>query len=452
MTATPVSWAMESSRKGAPDLGGEVAACLARHLPDGGKVAVGYSGGLDSVVLLHALWALRGQHPISLTAVHVHHGLSPQADAWADHCRAVCSGLEVALGVFRVQVTPAGRGLEAAAREARYGVFGELDVDALAVAHHEDDQAETVLLQLRRGAGIRGLAAMPEARRLGEHTLLLRPLLGLTRSDLERYARDHGLAWVEDESNQDPSLARNHVRHAVLPPLNAAIPGMSRSLAAAAHQFAEWADLLDDLADSDRGTEPTDGPLDVGLLARLPEPRARNLLRRVLEQRGVAVRRGALVEATRQLREASPNAQVRVDFGEDCVLRFRGGVRVVPVSAFAPVPDLAASWRGEARMGLGPAGHLEFSPTGVAGRVLRANAVSVRHRRAGDRMRLRPGQLQRPLKDLLREAGIPPWQRPWLPVVEVDGQVAWVAGLGWAADMASPQDGQGWAISWVPPW
>jgi tRNA(Ile)-lysidine synthase len=404
------------------------------------------------MALLHALAGLRARQSISLSAVHVHHGLSPQADDWAAHCQSVCDALEIPLRVARVQVQLAGQGLEAAAREARYRAFSGLDVDALCLAQHQDDQAETVLLQLRRGASARGMAAMPVARQLHTHALLLRPLLGFTRAHLESYARFHGLSWVEDETNQDPSLARNHVRHTLLPTLDAAVPGMSESLAKAAYQFSEWADLLDDLADEDGAGHAKEAGLEVSAMTDLSEPRARNLLRRVLEQSGVDVRRRPLVEATRQLREACTNAQVRIDFGEVSVVRFQGRVQVVHQAAFALVPDWQMPWLGEGRLDLGPAGYLEFHQAEGLGVALHGEKVLVRHRRAGDRLRLRPGQMRRPLKDLLREGGLPPWQRPWLPVVEVDGQVAWVAGLGAAAEFSCQSAGTGWVISWVPPW
>ncbi len=443
---------MASSRKGEPDTGGAVAACLARHLPAGGKLVVGYSGGLDSTVLLHALAGLRGSLPISLGAVHVHHGLSPRADAWAVHCQSVCDALNIPLTVSRVRVHLAGQGLEAAAREARYRVFERLEADALLLGHHRDDQAETVLLQLRRGASVRGMAAMPEARPLTQRLLLLRPFLALSRARLEQYAGEHGLAWVEDESNLDPSLARNHVRHTLLPALDEVIPGMSRALAGTASQFAEWADLLDELADRDGASAIEDSGLEVRHLLELSESRSRNLLRRILEQEGVQVRRHALVEATRQLREACANAQVRVDFGDVSVVRFQGRVRVVPRAVFDPVPVLGLPWQEQAWLDLGAAGCLQFHPAEGEGVSLVGRQVLVRHRQAGDSMRLRAGQMQRPLKDLLREAGIPPWRRPWLPVLEVDGRVAWVAELGAAAEFRAAAASPGRVISWAPPW
>jgi len=443
---------MASSRKDALDPSGAVAACLQQSLPAGGKLVVGYSGGLDSTVLLHATAALLGVLPITLHAVHVHHGLSPQADAWSRHCQSVCDGLGIPLDIVRVQVRPQGEGLEAAARHARYQVYERLEAAAVLLAHHQNDEAETVLLQLRRGASVRGLAAMPASRRLNAQTWLLRPLLHLPRVRLVAYAQAQGLSWVEDESNQDPSLARNQVRHTLLPQVDAAIPGMSTSLARAAFQFAEWADLLDALADADGALSAVDANLEISRLRHLPEPRARNLLRRVLERAGVVLRQQPLLEATRQFREAGEQAQVRVDFGDWSVFGYQGQVRVVPRRYFAPVPALSAMWSGELMLDLGKAGELRFERAPGEGLALSGRQVRVRHRQGGDRLRLHPAQARRELKDLLREAGIPPWKRPWLPVIEVDGQVAWVAELGAAAGFSVPPHETGWVISWVPPW
>jgi tRNA(Ile)-lysidine synthase len=143
---------------------------------------------------------------------------------------------------------------------------------------------------------------------------------------------------------------------------------------------------------------------------------------------------------------------VRIDFGDFSVVRFQGRVRVVPRRVFSPVPSTQWQWNGEAELDMGGAGYLHFRPAVGEGVSLLGSRVLIRLRRPGDRFRLSTGQLQRPLKDLLREAGIPPWLRPWLPVVEVDGRAAWVAGLGAAAEYRTEPGGQGWAISWAPPW
>jgi tRNA(Ile)-lysidine synthase len=269
--------------------------CLKRHFKAGSKagvisatsrLCVAYSGGLDSSVLLHLLAEARQSLGFSLTAVHVHHGLSNQADAWVRHCAQVCSALDVPLAIHQVDVQPAGEGLEAAARAARYRVFCQLDADFLVLAHHRDDQAETVLLQLLRGASLKGLAAMPEARPLTEKLMLLRPLLAATRAEIAAGAAEIGLNWVDDASNDDLRLARNALRQDVFPRLIQHFPHAPKALAQAAVQFTEAALLLDALAEQDGRAAITRNGLAISALQALPEARARNLLRRYLERAG----------------------------------------------------------------------------------------------------------------------------------------------------------------------
>src|SRR5258706_9734184 len=180
------------------------------------RLAVGLSGGVDSIVLLHLLKSRQAAEGYALSAVHVHHGLSPNADAWAAFCRRLCKRWGVPLAVRKVTVKKAGEGLEAAARRARYEIFRKIPAEKIALAHNLDDQAETVLMNLLRGTGLRGASGMPARSRLGDKTLL-RPLLGVSRKEILAYARAHELEWIEDESNADESLTRNFIRRRVGP-------------------------------------------------------------------------------------------------------------------------------------------------------------------------------------------------------------------------------------------
>nr|MDQ2696310.1 tRNA lysidine(34) synthetase TilS [Pseudomonadota bacterium] len=249
------------------------------------QLRVGYSGGVDSHVLLHILAthreALGGRR---LAAVHVNHGLAAQAAVWEAHCAAVCRELGVALEVVRVDARPRpGESPEAAARRARYAAFaGLLRADtALLTAQHLDDQAETLLLQLLRGAGPRGLAAMPAAAPLGKGRLL-RPFLEIRRDAITAYAQDHGLTWVEDASNADTRLDRNYLRHQVMSVLRRRWPAAAQTLGRSARLCADAAALLDDLADADLARAAGGRPdkLQLEALQNLDPPRRRNALRR----------------------------------------------------------------------------------------------------------------------------------------------------------------------------
>lgn len=439
----------------------QVADSLQRHvrfaaapaLQPQARLCVGYSGGLDSSVLLHLLAALRRSAGFSLAAVHVHHGLSPQADYWADHCTQVCRELDVPLAIRRVAVRPAGEGLEAAARAARYHVFAQLEADFLVLAHHRDDQAETVLLQLLRGAGLKGLAAMPEARPLVGGLVLLRPLLAATRADIAAYAAAHGIGWIDDASNSDVRLARNALRHAVFPPLAECFPAASKVLALAAAQFAEAAALLDALAELDGRHAIAAEGLSIAALRDLPEPRARNLLRRFLEQAGVEIHQDAMHESLRQLLTARQDAQVGVAFsaaaGQVVLRRHRHwamleNVRQDAAEAAAEI----TSWQGEACLDLGAAGYLHFQAVTGAGVRLMPGAVTIRRRLGGERLRPGPGRPRRTLKNLLREADIPAWQRAALPLIYLDEALVWAARIGADSDYLATTGEPGWLVTW----
>lgn len=301
-------------------------ACLDRHFGAGQHLVAGLSGGIDSVVLLHCLVALA---PLArLSAVHVHHGLSPSADAWEAFCRRLCADWDVPLAVGRVAVERGSHdGLEAAARRARHAAFAASGADWVLLAHHRDDQAETVLFNLLRGTGIRGAAAMREA-----NGRLLRPFLGIARSEIEDYARRHELAWVDDESNADTRYSRNHLRHEVLVGLEQRLPGSSANLAAAARRFGEAQALLDELALLDLGAHAPAFPVAIAALMPLSEPRARNVLRYLLQEHRVAIpSEERLREALRQLIHAAPDRHPAIVFGGHRLLRRGGAVLLEPV-------------------------------------------------------------------------------------------------------------------------
>lgn len=287
-----------------------LAACLCRHARSGETVTVGYSGGLDSTVLLHASNHHAADAGLRLSALHVHHGLSPNADAWADSCGRVCEQLGIPLIVRRVEVPArSGEGIEAAARRLRHKALAEHSADWILLAHHADDQAETVLHNLLRGSGVRGAAAMAEAR-----GRILRPLLGLGRDELEAYAGSRGLSWVDDESNFDLRYTRNFLRREILPAIKARFPRAGEHLAAAATHFGEAEGLLDDLAALDLGTRRPEFPLPLALLRQLSDARARNLLRAMLAWHKLQPpdeRR--LREFVRQLRTAANDRHPRLD-------------------------------------------------------------------------------------------------------------------------------------------
>jgi len=424
---------MASSRKSSnADRAGPLAAAqrLLRSLDVRGKtIVVGLSGGVDSTVLLHVLRALAPAHGYALRAVHVHHGISPNADRWARFCRRMCREWGVPLSVRRVSVgSPRGKGLEGAAREARRAALATVRADAVAFAHQLDDQAETVLLSLLRGAGVRGASGMPALGKLGAKPLL-RPLLEVARAELLGYARSNGLQWIEDESNRDPVHARGFLRLRVVPLLEQRYPRWRQALARAARHFAEADALLRELAQAQRAER-----LRLADLRGRPAPAARLLLRDHLAAWGLrppTTRR--LADMLRQLTAAAPGA--RVEFAHDgAVLRaYRGELRVERLPPAAPALQ-SVRWSGERRIAL-PAlgGEMRFRRvrgTGVALAMLEGRAVQLRLRNGGERLQPDSRRPRRTLKNLFQEAGVPPWRRDRLPLLFCGDDLVWVPGLG----------------------
>ncbi|MGH8798599.1 MAG: tRNA lysidine(34) synthetase TilS [Casimicrobiaceae bacterium] len=432
-----------------------LATALAAHAAPDARVAVALSGGIDSMVLLDALHAVASRSALRLTALHVDHGLSPHAGRWTEFCAAQCAARGVPLVICRVDVARRpGQSLEAAARAARYRALFAADADVVALAHHADDQAETILLQLLRGAGPPGLAAMPRHRpRRDGRTALLRPLLDLPRATLAAYARARGLAWVDDESNADSRHKRNLLRLAVAPLLAAGFPGYPLVLLRAAAHQAEAAALLDELAAQDAagaigarfGAEGIDG----ARLAALTPPRARNLLRWFLRREGLRPPSTARLAAMlAQLCAAAPDARTRIVHDGVEIGRYRG--RIV-VHAAGAEPFVRA-WHGEGSVPL-PGGTLLFERTrgaGVAAAKLEAAPVTLRSRGGGERIQLAANRPRRAVKKLLYDAGLPTWQRQALPFVWCGDELAALPGIGVALAFRARDGEDSWRIEWRP--
>lgn len=318
---------MAASRNKPPaDLPGRVGDFLAARLAPDDRLCVGLSGGCDSVVLLHLLHRLGFAGRLS--AIHVHHGLSPNADRWAGFCADYCCDLGIPLNIRHVVVDrKIGLGLEAAARQARYAAFAECAVDCLLLAQHRGDQAETVLFNLLRGTGVTGAAAMPAERRIGV-LRLVRPLLDVSRAAIEAYALANHLAWIDDESNTDLSLTRNYLRHEALTALTQRFPAAEIALSQAAANFSEASGLLDELAELDWRLAGDGDTAQLSVLRELSLPRLKNLLRYRLRQLGWRVPVAArLDEFARQLQTAGPDRHPELVLPEGKMHSARGRLR-----------------------------------------------------------------------------------------------------------------------------
>lgn len=409
-----------------------------------GPILVALSGGLDSTVLLHALAGSRAARERGLRAVHVDHGLHADSAMWARQCADFAEQVGVPLETRTVGIarTP-GLGLEATARRARYGAIEEMlqAGEILALAHHRDDQAETVLLKLLRGAGPEGLGAMRMLRRLGRG-FAWRPLLTLPRASLRAYAEHHRLVWIEDPSNADFSLDRNFLRIEVLPRITRRWPEAEASIAQSATWARAAADFIDD--EAERALANVQG-LDPATLRfrewlTLPDALRDPVLRRWL--RSIALPEPTqfqVAELVRQLGEAGEDRQPCVRWPGVEVRRYRELLHALAPLQLAPL-DWTAEFTGEALVLPSGVGVLRLVPLADDAQQPRlAKPALVRFRRGGENLRLSGTTYTRELRDLLQEAGIPPWQRSRLPLVfGDDGALLAVADL-WLSDAGAQQ-------------
>ena len=391
---------------------------------------IAFSGGLDSTVLLHLLVHLAKTESLpTLSAIHVHHGLQAAADAWPDHFQSVCDALGVPLQVVRVQVQP-GASIERAARDARYAAFIEATQanEVLMTAQHRDDQAETLLFRLLRGAGVRGLSGMPSERPLGRGHLL-RPLLNITRAELEAYATEHQLSWIEDPSNQDHQFSRNYLRHQVFPVLTARWPQAVATMARSAAHLSEAQGLLDELAQIDLAHASTASDFDwlglpsleLALLEKLSDARQRNALSHWLKPL-TTLPDSDHWSGWENVRDATGDARPlwRLAAGE----LHRAGGRLWWLSGgWLRTPPSPVSWAE-------PSVSLVLPDNGVltlTGQIP-DGLLHIRYREGGEVMNL-PGRGHRDLKRLLNESGVPGFVRGRLPLLYRSEQLLAVANL-----------------------
>ena len=464
---------LDSARRGAderadagPALKRSPTRSPARRKPD--PVVLAYSGGRDSSALLDLLTrvaAERGSGLREVIAVHVHHGLSLQADEWLAHCEAEALRQGATFVAKRVSVRRRGQGIEAAAREARYAALAEAarehDATLVFSAHHRDDRLETFLLQWLRGAGLEGLAAFPAAREFGDDRLqrglrLVRPLIDIERVDIERYVTQRRLSFVEDDSNADLTLARNAVRAQILPRLEEIRPGYRASAARSVDLVAEAAEALravahDDLAAVTRDAPP--GMLRLDALFELPATRRTWAVRAWLAEQGVETPpRARLLELLEQARTARSDARLLIRIGAREVRRHRG-LLLLRDADTAERSEEPIVWRGEDQIAV-PAwsGVLRFDRTqeeGFEPDWLAAESLALRPRAGGERFKPNAARPSKTLKRLFQDVGIPEFARARLPLLWRGDDLIYVAGLG--PDVRfTVRDGERITLRWLP--
>ena len=414
-----------------------------------------YSGGLDSHVLLHLLVTAN----LPITAIHINHGLSPNAQHWEQHCAAICKNLQVSYQSIVVVVRPAqGESLEACARTVRYAEFAKImgKNDCLLTAHQQDDQAETILLQMLRGAGPKGLAAMPQQAVFAAGSLL-RALLAYSRAELVQYARAQQLQWIDDESNFTNDLARNYLRHEIIPILAKRWPGVNKTFARAAMHCAQAAELIDELAEQDYQTvrqlssnrflsvQPI--ALSIVQLKKLSDARQSNVLRYWFGQLALPMPTSSQGQQIQMQMLSSNNAATPTVLCQGIAIRrFQGLIYALP--KLTPNVTKPIVWQPGATIPLA-ATHSALTTRVVTASgigqhfIAQAKKIEIGFRQGGERIQPAGRVGAHPLKKLFQEWQVPPWLRAGIPLVYINDKIACVVGCCVCAEFAAANGEQG---------
>lgn len=422
-------------------------------MPTAGRLLVAYSGGVDSSVLLNLLSRHREKLNMEIVAVHVNHQLSPVAENWIKHCKNICENENIRFEIITVNAKkPKGHSQEAYARELRYAVLEKMmgTDDLLLTGHHKDDQAETLIQQLMRGAGPDGLAAMPVIRKFGQGWLV-RPLLDFSRKQIRDYAEQHGLKWIEDESNQDTDIDRNYIRNHVIPCLQERWPSVINILSRSAGHQAEVVNLLREVAEQDyekaRGEQPD--ILEITSLKKLPEARMKNVIRYWLKKNGHQPASTSVMDIIiGELIFAGDDREPLVNWHETEIRRYRNNIYVMkPMVKISS--DIEVIWDLEQPLDV-ESGRLTARQ--VVGKGLKSvsinnNIVQVRYRRGGETIRPAGRKETHKLKKLFQEAGVPPWKRDRVPLIYINDQLVAVTGYWIDDSFMADETEPGWDIS-----
>jgi tRNA(Ile)-lysidine synthase len=421
---------------------------------DANVLWVAYSGGCDSHALLHSLVTIRSEIKAEIKAIHINHGLSPLANEWEEHCRQICENLSVAYTAIKVDASSGNRSPEEAARNARYAEWKKLinKNEVILLAHHQDDQAETVLLQLLRGSGVKGLAAMP-AKQTFSHGLLCRPMLNFLREEIVSYAVVHHLNWIDDPSNFDTDFDRNFLRHEVIPLLESRWPSLKKTLSRTATHTAEADSLLTELAKQDWSTVRNNNQIKINTLLELDEKRQRNVVRFWL----ASICKLTLpdtIHLQRILDEvltAAEDAKPEVIWRGGEVRRYQG-LLYAQDKLVEPDNDLEMPWlKLELPLVIHSIG-VTISASSSAGaglckNTLKNSEIKLKFRQGGETCRPAGRGQTHQLKKLFQEWQVPPWMRASIPLIYVNDELAAVVGYGYCEPFAAIKGEESWVIN-----
>ncbi len=397
------------------------------------QIYIAYSGGVDSHVLLH-LCASISSLQNKITAVHIHHGLQAVGDAWPSHCRSVAKQLGVDFVEIHVDARSAGReSPEEAARNARYDALKALlsENDVLMVAQHREDQLETVLLQLFRGAGLQGLSGMPEMMVFGKG-VLLRPLLNTPKQVIDQYARQHDFNFIEDPSNQGIDFDRNFLRNEIVPLLKQRWPSIDKTVSRSAVHCAEASELLSKLAGDQfkQVYQTKDATLSIPALVKLDVTEQALIVRQWFARLGLKMPPRAFVLRILSMIQ-SPLSDPQLPNQKHTIRRFRNSLFCVPQQTVI-LPEQGVVWsNSDAPLDLPDGTELKiaYDHSGIDQSIWLRSHIDVRFRSGGEKIALPNREGRHRLKNLYQDAGIPPWERPYIPLIYLDGRLAAIADL-----------------------
>jgi len=418
------------------------------------SMTVALSGGVDSVVLLHLLHALKKKHHFTLKASHVHHGLSQNADKWVKFCEKLCEKLSLPLDIHYIQLPKKkSLGIEGEARQLRYEKLLQSKSDLVVLAHHQDDQAETFLLQLIRGAGVKGLSSMAN---FDDTKKLWRPLLKVSRSDIENYAKQHKLKWIEDESNLNIDFDRNFIRSKVLPILKNRFSHIIKVISRSSSHLAEAQNLLDDLAKLDLKNYLKSNnykhKLQVKYLNKLSHSRVKNVLRYWLEMNNQLMpSKDLLDELLRQVLTAKKDADLKIQLSKDFeIRRYKDEIYIVQKNQNRQ-KNYEIIWNSESEILLPDGTKLKFKNIkgkGISLEKMKNKKLIISNRKGGEFFKPDSKRPTKKVKQLLQESDLPPWEREYLPLIFADKDLVCVPGFGIDNTYQAQPSKSGLKVTW----
>ncbi|MFO1391917.1 MAG: tRNA lysidine(34) synthetase TilS [Agitococcus sp.] len=419
-----------------------------QHLnPNIQRLVIAYSGGVDSHVLLDMVVQLQQFHQRPIKIIHVHHGLSQYANDWANHVEQVAQAYNVDYVIKRVSVNQQQASLEDAARQARYQAINHelIDGDVLLLAHHQQDQAETFLLRLMRGSGVKGLGGMAVIGSVPFNQFNIqawRPLLTVNKSQILDYAQQRQLNWIEDDSNTNENLNRNYLRHQVIPILQQRWPSVSQQLADTSQRMREADELLQTLAAIDyQQVQDKSDSLNIARLTELSEARRNNVLRYWLQKLGFNLPEyQQLSKIWSEVCLAKEDAQPKYYWPDVEIRRYRQQLFAMqPLQLFDNKTEI--QWHNKQQSMVLPTGETltpQQAQQGIKADYWQSGQISIRYRQGGEKIKPVGRQYNHDIKTLLQTEGVPSWQRPRIPLLYINGQLAAV--LGYWIDQAFAED------------